>query len=314
MYRPFFPERSSRELIDRVEQRLLFVGVQIFRLLPLLFVLAACSTPPEPPPTRSAIPSQPVALTPVGATAVWPANAPTIYAQSAILIDARSGRVLFQKNADIPRQVASTQKLLTALVIARSGNLGQMVRIHPADTQVEPTKLGVRVGEQYTRRQLLEVLLVKSCNDCAAALARDHSGSVEAFAYEMNALARQLGAQSSHFVNPHGLPASQYSTARDMARIAYRAYQEPVLRTIMAKPSVSFVFNSGRVKTLTSTNELLKRSPIYNGMKTGFTNAAGRCLVTSASNGWRELILVQLGSKTRYIFNDAERVIAWGMR
>lgn len=287
--------------------------MRFLKTLPILF-LAACSSVPEPVPVRTAIPSQPVALTPVGVPAIWPADAPTIFAQSAILIDAQSGRVLYQKNADIQRSVASTQKLLTALVIARAGNLEEIVRIQPADTQVEPTKLGFRSGERYTRRQLLEAMMVKSCNDCAAALARDHSGSSSFFAVEMNSTARLLGANSSHFVNPHGLPASQFSTARDMARIAYRAYRSQVLRPMMVKKTLPFTFNSGRTRVLESTNKLLGRSPLFNGMKTGYTNAAGRCLITSASNGWRELILVQLGSQSKYIFDDAERMIAWGFR
>ncbi|HEY5793286.1 MAG TPA: D-alanyl-D-alanine carboxypeptidase family protein [Chthoniobacterales bacterium] len=286
------------------------MDVRFFQLLPLAVIFAACTSVPEPVAVRQAIPSQPVALAPVGAPAVWPAEAPAIYAQSAILIDAHSGRVLYQKNADIPRPVASTQKLLTALVVARDGDLDQIVQVARADTQVEPTKLGLRTGERYSRRHLLEAMLVKSCNDTAAALARDHSGSVPAFSAEMNQLAAQIGATSSHFANPHGLPASQYSTARDMARIAYRAYRIPALRVIMARPVQPFVFNNGRVRYLENTNKLLKRSSLYTGMKTGYTDAAGRCLVTSASNGWRDLILVQLGSKTRYIFDDAERLIA----
>ena len=99
-----------------------------------------------------------------------------------------------------------------------------------------------------------------------------------------------------------------------MARIAFRAYREPVLRRLMASRYYSFVYATGRRKTLENTNKLLKRSQIYNGMKTGYTNAAGRCLISSASSSGREVILVQLGSKTKYIFDDAERVMRWGLR
>jgi D-alanyl-D-alanine carboxypeptidase (penicillin-binding protein 5/6) len=256
-------------------------------------------------------PALSVALPPTGAPADWPAGAPEIYAKSAILINADTGRTLYQKNADTPRQVASTQKLLTALIVVESGNLDAPVVIHAADTAVEPTRSGARAGQVYSRRQLLNAMLVHSCNDAAAALARDHAGSIEAFAVLMNSRARELGAYSSCFVNPNGLPAPQHSTARDMARIAFRAYRRPELREIMRQPAYLFRFNSGRVKMLESTNKLLGRCPGVDGMKTGYTDAAGRCLVTSATIGGRHYILVQLGSKTSHIFTDAERMLAW---
>jgi D-alanyl-D-alanine carboxypeptidase (penicillin-binding protein 5/6) len=259
-------------------------------------------------------PSQPtpaVANSPVGATDFWPADAPAIHAKSAILIDADSGRPLFQKDADAPRQVASTQKLLTALIVAESGNLDAPVVIQPEDTAVEPTKAGVRAGQTYPRRQLLNALLVHSCNDAAVALARDNAGSVPEFAAVMNARAAALGATSSHFVNPNGLPAPQSSSARDMARIAYRAYRHPELREIMAQPGFYFRFNNGRTEFFSSTNKLLGRYPGVDGMKTGYTDAAGRCLITSATVGSRHFILVQLGSRTSYIFEDAARMLSW---
>jgi D-alanyl-D-alanine carboxypeptidase (penicillin-binding protein 5/6) len=183
-----------------------------------------------------------------------------------------------------------------------------------ADTRVQPTKLGLRAGERYSRRSLLEAFMVKSSNDAAAALARDHAGSSEAFAAEMNRVARSLGAMNSHFVNPHGLPAEQYSTARDMARIAFRAYRNQTLRQMMVMPSTAFRHNSGRVSYLEATNKLLGRSSIYNGMKTGYTIASGRCFISSGSYNGREVIFVQLGSRTQHIFDDAEKLIRWGLR
>lgn len=266
-------------------------------------VLRSTGTPAEPAPG--------VALPPSGAPELWPADAPFIHAKSAILIDADTGRTLFQKNADTPRQVASTQKLLTALIVAESGNLDAPVVIQAGDTFVEPTKAGVRAGQTYPRRQLLTALLVHSCNDAAVALARDHAGSVPAFAAVMNARAEALGARSSHFVNPNGLPAPQYSTARDMARIAFRAHSHPELREIMRLPGFTFVFNNGRTSYLTTTNKLLGRCPGVDGMKTGYTDAAGRCLVTSVTFGSRHFILVQLGSRTSYIFDDAALMMQW---
>ena len=280
-------------------------------LVPIIF-LAGCASPPRE--TRRATPTTPpVAVAPSSAP-VWPANAPGLAAQSAIMIDARTGEVLFQKNADAPRVPASTQKLLTALLVSRRGNLDAMVTIAPEDTRVEPTRLGLRPGERYARRDLLQSILVKSSNDACAALARDHSGTEAAFTGQMNQAAWSFGARNSYFANSHGLPAAQFSTARDMARIAFFAYRDPTLRRMMQQPVVHFRHNNGRVTRLEATNKLLKRSSAYNGMKTGFTNAAGRCLVSSGRLNGREVILVQLGSKTRYIFDDAQRLMVWSGR
>jgi D-alanyl-D-alanine carboxypeptidase (penicillin-binding protein 5/6) len=185
------------------------------------------------------------------------------------------------------------------------------VTIESIDTEVEPTKAGVRAGQVYSRRQLLNALLVHSCNDAAAALARDAAGSTQEFAYLMNSRAQAIGANSSHFVNPHGLPAAQYSTARDMARIAYRDYRRPELREIMRQTFYPFRFNNGRVNYLETTNKLLGRMPGVDGMKTGYTDAAGRCLITSATLNGRHFILVQLGSRTTYIFSDAQTMLTW---
>ena len=271
-------------------------------------LLAGCAAPRE---VRRAVPAAPSVAAAPSSAPVWPANAPSIAAQSAIMIDARSGEVLFQKNADAYRPPASTQKLLTALLVSRRGNLDGPLTIMPEDTRVEPTKLGLRPGERYTRRSLLEAIMVKSCNDACAALARDHSGSEQAFVDNMNRAAWSIGARNSRFANSHGLPAPNFSTARDIARIAYVAYREPLLRRMMQKRAVYFRHNSGRITVLKATNKLLERSPAYNGMKTGYTDAAGRCLVSSGRLNGREVILVQLGSKTKYIFDDAERVMAW---
>jgi D-alanyl-D-alanine carboxypeptidase (penicillin-binding protein 5/6) len=277
----------------------------------LLLTGCAFDEPAAPQrPTASATTIAEVA--PQAPRSIWPSDAPPILAASAILIDARTGRTLYQKNADQPRQVASTQKLLTALIVAEQDPLDEPVRVAREDTVVEPTKLGLRVGESYSRRQLMRAMMVKSANDCAAALARSHSGSTGAFAVEMDRLASRCGATSSHFVNPHGLPARQYSTARDMARVAFRAYRNPDLREAMAMRSYCFHYANGKLCFLDPTNRLLLRSPFFNGMKTGYTESAGKCLISSYSKGGRELILVQLGSHAPRIFDDAQRIVAWG--
>ncbi|MEO8205442.1 MAG: D-alanyl-D-alanine carboxypeptidase family protein [Chthoniobacterales bacterium] len=273
---------------------------------------ASTATAPQPEVRNAMPPTSRIAPQPPGDPSMWPASSPQILAQSAIMIDANTGQTLYQKNADMPRTVASTQKLITALIVSQD-SLDQQILIDRADTYVEPTKLYVKAGTSYTRRQLLTAMLVHSCNDAAMALARSHSGSVSAFSVVMNRYAYAAGATNSHFVNPNGLPASQHSTARDMARIAYQAYHNSTLRRIMAMPSFTFVYANGRTTTLNSTNKLLTRSSLYNGMKTGYTDSSGKCFIGSASYGGRDVIFVQLGSKSRYIFDDAERMMRWGL-
>lgn len=277
-----------------------------------ILLLSGCAfDEPTAPQRPTASATTVTEVAPQAPRSIWPSDAPPILAASAILIDARTGRTLYQKNADQPRQVASTQKLLTALIVAEQDPLDEQVSIAREDTVVEPTKLGLRIGESYSRRQLMRAMMVKSANDCAAALARSHSGSAGAFAVEMDRLASRCGANSSHFVNPHGLPARQYSTARDMARVAFRAYRNPDLREAMAMRSYCFHYANGKLCFLDPTNRLLLRSPFFNGMKTGYTESAGKCLISSYSKGGRELILVQLGSHAPRIFDDAQRMIAW---
>jgi serine-type D-Ala-D-Ala carboxypeptidase (penicillin-binding protein 5/6) len=245
---------------------------------------------------------------------VYPATAPFTIASSAIMIDAKAGSVLFFKNPDIPRPVASTQKLLTALLIAEHGGLENSVRVASEDCAVEPTKLGFRPGDVYTKRQLLAAMLVHSCNDAAVCLARNDAGSVTSFAGLMNAKAAQLGAGNSHFVNPNGLPRTgQFSTARDMARIAFAAYHNSTLREFMRLPGLLFTYSSGRQRFLEPTNRLVTRSSIFTGMKTGYTEMSGRCLVSSASDAGKDIILVQLGGTHHMLFDDAQRLLLWGL-
>jgi len=285
-------------------------------------VRRALPVQPLPAPQPSASPTLPlfrssgVADDPVGAAgaSIYPADAPRTAASSAIMIDARSGAVLYMKNPDIRRPVASTQKLLTALILAQDGNLDSPERVIPTDCQVEPTKLGFRPGDVYTKRQLLAALLVHSCNDAAVCLARNEAGSLAAFAERMNSKAFSLGATESHFVNPNGLPVpGQYSTARNMARIAFAAYHEPVLREYMRLTGFNFTYASGRHRYFDATNKLIARSTMFTGMKTGFTEASGRCLVSSASYGGHDVILVQLGGTFHFLFDDAQRMLLWGL-
>jgi len=248
----------------------------------------------------------------LGHPVLFGSSAPTIRAASYLLIDAETGKHLASRNAETPRAVASTQKILTALVVLDAGNLDQKITVQASDVRVEPTVLGLRPGDSYTRRHLLYAFLVKSCNDVANVLARDNAGSISAFAAKMNAKARSLGCTNSQFRNPHGLTVpGQYSTARDMARIAMAAYRSPVIRDAVRRPYYTFTRRDGRTVTLKSTNDLLGRMPECNGLKTGYTNASGRCLISSASSRGRHVILVQLGTKTTYIWDDARLLMSW---
>ena len=243
-----------------------------------------------------------------------PGGIPNTRAAAVMVIDARTGEVLYEKNADERRAPASTQKLLTALLVAEAGYLDRPITIMPSDTFAEPTKLNLRAGETYRRIDLVRALLVKSPNDVARALARDHSGSVEAFAAAMNHRARIAGATNSHFMNPNGLPApGQFSSARDLAAIARAAYANSTIRSIVSMPTYVFRYNDGRTRELENTNKVLKRLPSCNGMKTGYTNAAGSCLISSASRPGRDVIAVVLGHTKPRIWQDSAAFLTWGL-
>jgi serine-type D-Ala-D-Ala carboxypeptidase (penicillin-binding protein 5/6) len=238
---------------------------------------------------------------------------PSIRGESCIVLDARTGDVLHEKNADKLRPVASTQKLLTALIVAESGDLDEIVTVKPSDTWAEPSKLYLKPGDRYQRYKLLQILLVKSMNDVARCLARDNAGSLEDFADKMNAKARILGMANSNFVNPNGLPAAgQYSTARDMAKVAMAAYRSPIIRSIVRLRTLTWNYSDGRSRTFENTNRVLQNYALCNGMKTGYTEASGHCLISSASHGGREVIVVVLGDN-KQVWNDSYRLLNWGL-
>ena len=250
-----------------------------------------------------------LAIVPLHAAAV-----PEITAKSAILLDANTGKVLYSKNDTAQRAVASTQKLLTAHIVAESGDLEKSVKIESSDTNCEPTNINVKPGQTYSRIQLLNALLVKSGNDVARTLARDNAGSVSAFADKMTQRVRSLGGTNSNFENPNGLPAQgQYSTARDMARVARMAYRNPTLREIMKTRYYNFRFSSGSVVPLRNTNRVLRTYSFCNGMKTGYTDLAGHCLISSGSYNGRDVIAVMLGCTKARIADESAKLLAYGL-
>ncbi len=262
-----------------------------------------------------ALPAGPAQPAPAaGRTSQTPGAVPTTGAAAVIVIDARTGAVLYEKNADSQRAAASTQKLLTSLIVAERGYLDRPVTVMPTDTYAEPTKLNIKAGDTYRRIDLLRALLVKSCNDVARCLARDSGGSIEAFAETMNEKARSLGATNSHFVNPNGLPVpGQYSTARDLSLIARAAYANPTIRSIVCLPKLVFRYADGRTRELENTNKVLTRFPYCNGMKTGYTDAAGHCLISSGARPGRDVIAVVLGDGKQRVWQDSAALLSWAL-
>lgn len=213
-------------------------------------------------------------------------------AEKAIVMDAQTGRALFEKNADSRSLIASTTKIMTALIVCEQCNVLDRMRIPKEATGIEGSSMYLKVGEVLTIQELLYGLMLQSGNDAAVALAIYCGGTVEGFAELMNDKAHQIGLQNTHFVNPNGLDApDHYSTARDLAILAAYAMQNPIFfRTVSAKT----VRAGGR--TFTNHNKLLWQYPGADGVKTGFTKKAGRILVSAATRDGRRLTAVTINA------------------
>ena len=235
-------------------------------------------------------------------------------AQSAALVDSYSGEFLYTKNPDAKQYPASSTKILTALIVIEAGNLDQIVTVAPEDTKVEPSSLDLKPGQQFTRRQLLFGMLLKSANDVAMCLARDNAGSVPAFAEKMNLRAAELGATSSHFVNPHGLhDPDHYTTAHDLVLIARAAMQQPLFRQIVSTIYYTWRIPNGQVEELRNHNRLLRHFAGCNGLKTGYTRLAQQVLVSSALRGGHEVISVVLHTDKPGIWVDSKTLLTYGL-
>ena len=211
-------------------------------------------------------------------------------AAAAILMDADSGRVLYEQNADSRMLIASTTKILTALVAIREGDLSDIVTIKREAVLTEGSSMYLKEGEKLTLETLLYGLMLCSGNDAAVAIADHVGGSQAGFAKLMNETARELGMENSSFANPNGLDAEDhYSTARDMARLACAAVENETLLRIVSTRSVTI---GGR--TMTNHNKLLQYLDGCLGLKTGYTRAAGRTLVSCAERNGQRLVAVTL--------------------
>lgn len=218
------------------------------------------------------------------------AGAVSTSAASTILMDADSGRVLYEQNADVRMLIASTTKIMTALVAIREGNLADTVTVKREATLTEGSSMYLREGEQLTLETLLYGLMLCSGNDAAVAIA-DHVGGGQAgFVKLMNETARELGMDNTSFANPNGLDdENHYSTARDMAVLARAAMENETLVRIVSTRSITV---GGR--TMTNHNKLLAYMDGCIGLKTGYTRAAGRTLVSCAERNGQRLVAVTL--------------------
>lgn len=226
----------------------------------------------------------------LAAVLLYPVNAHGISAQKAILLDGQTGRVLYEKRADERSLIASTTKIMTALIVCEQCNVLDRMCIPKEAVRVEGSSMYLQEGEVLTIQELLYGLMLSSGNDAALALAIYCGGTVEGFAEMMNDKARFLGLTGTHFANPHGLDApDHYSTARDLAILAAYAMKNPIFAQTVSTRRVTA---GGRC--LTNHNKLLWKVDGADGVKTGYTKAAGRILVSSAVQQGRRLICVTI--------------------
>lgn len=237
---------------------------------------------------------------------------PSVSAVSAVLINADTGGTIFEKNADEKRAVASTTKIMTALLTLESGQLDRRFTVDSMAIRVEGTSMGLREGDIVTRRALCYGMLLPSGNDASNAAAVNISGSLSAFAEKMNEKAAQLGMNDSHFVTPSGLDAPEhYSTARDMAKLTRAALKNEDFRAICGLISATLEFgNPPYSRTLYNSNKLLKQYEGCIGVKTGFTDNARRCLVSAAERDGVTLIAVTLNAPDDW--SDHKKLFDYG--
>lgn len=217
-----------------------------------------------------------------------PVRVGAISAECAILIDAQTGRVLYEKQAEERSLIASTTKIMTALVICEQTNVLDRVKIPKEAVGIEGSSMYLKEGEVLTVQELLYGLMLQSGNDAAVALAIYCGGTVEGFTELMNDKAHRLGMTQSHFANPNGLDSpGNYSTARDMALLTAYAMQNPIFAQTVSTKTITI-----GERCLRNHNKLLWQLEGANGVKTGYTKAAGRILISSVTRMGRQLIAV----------------------
>ncbi|MBS4785317.1 MAG: D-alanyl-D-alanine carboxypeptidase [Clostridiales bacterium] len=224
-----------------------------------------------------------------------------VNAAAVVVMDADSGRVLYAQNPDRQLANASTTKMMTALLTLEQPDRDTYFTVDSDAIRVEGTTMGLQEGDSVTLNQLAAGMLLPSGNDAAGAAAVEIAGSQEAFVEMMNARAAELGLENTHYKNPSGLDeAGHYSSARDLALLAAEALQNPDFADIVSRESIRLAFgNPPYNRSLYTTNKLLEEYPYAIGVKTGYTEEAGNCLVSAAEKDGKRLIVVTLnGSDT----------------
>lgn len=237
---------------------------------------------------------------------------PSVSAVSAVVIEAETGTVLWEQNARERRAMASTTKIMTAILTIEAGDLDREFTVDPYAIMVEGTSMGLREGDRVSRRDLLYGILLPSGNDAANAAAVSVAGSISAFVELMNKKAQELGLADTHFVTPSGLDADgHYTTACDLAQLTAYAMKNEVFRSIVCCRFAEAEFGNPPYKrTLYNSNKMLSRYDGAIGVKTGFTDNARRCLVSAAERDGVTLIAVTLNAPDDW--NDHTKMLDYG--
>ena len=233
-----------------------------------------------------------------------------VSAKGAALYSPDTGTFLFEKDADTRYPMASTTKIMTALVAAEQKDLSTKIRIPKEATGIEGSSLYLREGERFTLEELLYGLMLRSANDAATAIALSVSGSIPAFADKMNEKAAELGLFDTHFENPHGLDAEEhYTTAKDLARLGAAAIQNETVRKI-ASTYKTTIGEGESARLIVNHNKLLRSYDGAIGLKTGFTKKCGRCLVGAAERDGVTLVTATLSAPDDWA--DHRRMLDFG--
>ncbi len=224
---------------------------------------------------------------------------PILSSNAAVVYDRTTGQMIWGKNENEKRAMASTTKIMTAMIVLEKANLKDVVTVSKKAANTGGSVLHINTGDKISVNDLLYGLLLRSGNDTAVALAEHVGGSVEGFATLMNQKAKELGLTGTHFVTPHGLDSDEhYTTALELAKLTDNALNNEKFAQIVNTKKITISVN-GSPRTIINTNELLGVLQGVNGVKTGFTGNAGRCLVTSCTRNGNQIITVVLGADTK---------------